>query len=64
MERGQSDHVLINVNPYSGDILSEVKMATVTDVDLAYKAALKAKDDWDKVNPYKKEIFLKSSSVY
>ncbi|GIN41009.1 MULTISPECIES: aldehyde dehydrogenase family protein [Heyndrickxia] len=61
---GQSDHVLINVNPYSGDILSEVKMATVTDVDLAYKAALKAKDDWDKVNPYKKRDILEKAVQY
>ncbi|OJH19415.1 aldehyde dehydrogenase family protein [Heyndrickxia sp. FSL K6-6286] len=61
---GQSDHVLINVNPYSGDILSEVKMATVTDVDLAYKAALKAKDDWDKVNPYKKRDILEKAIQY
>lgn len=61
---GQSDRILKDVNPYSGATLTEFKMANVSEIDLAYKASLAAKEEWDKVNPYKKRDILEQAVHY
>ena len=61
---GASPNSLTNYNPYSGDVLSTMKIATTDDVDQAYKASLTAKAQWEKVNPYKKRDILEKAVHY
>ncbi|MGG3639998.1 aldehyde dehydrogenase family protein [Bacillus gobiensis] len=61
---GQSESRLSDINPYNGEVLAAFTMANVDDVDLSYKAALKAKEDWDKVNPYQKRDILEKAVSY
>ncbi|WP_046176182.1 aldehyde dehydrogenase family protein [Domibacillus indicus] len=61
---GQSSRTLDNLNPYNDELLVSFKMADVSDVDSAYKAALRAKEEWDRVNPYKKRDILERAVHY
>ncbi|CAM4158239.1 aldehyde dehydrogenase family protein [Lederbergia lenta] len=61
---GQSENILHNVNPYNKEVLLSYKMATEADVDAAYKASLRAQDEWAKVNPYKKRDILEKAVHY
>ena len=61
---GESENLLTNINPYNGEVLSTLKMGTINDIDQAYKASLAAKEQWDKVNPYKKRDILEKATHY
>lgn len=61
---GQSKSLLQNINPYNGEIITEFKLANVSDIDHAYQAAHQAKQQWDKVNPYKKRDILENAVKY
>ncbi|MEH6944429.1 aldehyde dehydrogenase family protein [Bacillus sp. JJ722] len=61
---GQSERTIKDVNPYNGEVLTEFKLANVADVDLAYQSSLNAKNEWDKVNPYKKRDILEKAAQY
>lgn len=54
---GHSSSLLNNINPYNDQVINTYKLASIQDIDLAYQAAEKAKQEWDKVNPYKNAIF-------
>ncbi|MEC2217154.1 aldehyde dehydrogenase family protein, partial [Bacillus velezensis] len=51
---GSSRNVLENRNPYTQKVITSFRKATPDDVDAAYRAAALAKQEWDKVNPFKK----------
>lgn len=57
-------NTLTNYNPYSGEVLSTMKIATTKDIDKAYKAALSAQEQWEKVNPYTKRDILEKAVHY
>lgn len=61
---GQSDTLLNNINPYNDQVINTYKLADIQDIDLAYQAAEKAKQEWDKVNPYKKRDILENAVKY
>ncbi|MDQ0272832.1 aldehyde dehydrogenase (NAD+) [Cytobacillus purgationiresistens] len=61
---GQSSNVLKDINPYNDNVLVEVKIANTSDIDLAYQAAANAKQEWDKVNAYKKRDILEKAVHY
>lgn len=61
---GEGTSSLTNYNPYSGKVLSTMKIATINDVDQAYKTSLAAKEQWEKVNPYKKRDILENAVYY
>ena len=61
---GQSNRILSDINPYTNEVITEFKIANVSDVDLAYQAAQQAKFEWDKVNPYKKREILENAVKY
>lgn len=56
---GSSRNVLENRNPYTQKVITSFQKATSDDVDAAYRAAALAKQEWDKVNPFKKRPFWK-----
>lgn len=61
---GQSLKTLDNINPYNNEIITTYKIANTEDIDLAYKAAAQAKEEWDKVNPYNKRDILERAVSY
>lgn len=61
---GEGKGSLTNYNPYNGKELSTMKIATINDLNQAYKASLAAKDEWEKVNPYKKRDILENAVHY
>lgn len=61
---GESNTLLNNINPFNGETITQFKLATVADIDAAYKAAHEAKQQWDKVNPYKKRDILENAVKY
>ncbi|PAE99932.1 aldehyde dehydrogenase family protein [Bacillus velezensis] len=58
---GSSRNVLENRNPYTQKVITSFQKATSDDVDAAYRAAALAKQEWDKVNPFKKRAILEKA---
>ena len=63
-KKGQSNSLLSDINPYTDEVITEFKLANASDIDQAYQAAQQAKQEWDKVNPYKKRDILENAVKY
>ncbi|CAF1381741.1 unnamed protein product [Didymodactylos carnosus] len=62
---GKSNRELIDLNPYTNEVITKFKMATKDDIHLTYVSAQKAKsDEWDNVNAYKKCDVFTSALEY
>lgn len=61
---GQSESVLADLNPYTQKTIASFHKATPDDIDQAYKAAVKAKKEWDRVGPYEKRAILEKVRLY
>jgi acyl-CoA reductase-like NAD-dependent aldehyde dehydrogenase len=61
---GSSSDVLVDRNPYDGAVIAEFPIATVDDIDAAYRAAARAKEEWDRVNPYRKRAVFENAVKY
>jgi acyl-CoA reductase-like NAD-dependent aldehyde dehydrogenase len=61
---GSMDKVLVDRNPYDGSTIAEFNCASVADVDEAYRAAERAKSEWDRVNPYAKRAVFERAVRY
>ena len=61
---GQSNSLLHDTNPYNGEVITEFRLANVSDIDQAYQAAHQGKLQWDKVNAYKKRDILENAVKY
>ncbi|MER7676504.1 aldehyde dehydrogenase family protein [Streptomyces sp. NPDC096934] len=52
---------IIDFNPYDGEKLASITIATVDEVDEAYRAAERAQKEWAAVNPYaRRAVFEKA----
>ncbi|MFJ8005505.1 aldehyde dehydrogenase family protein [Streptomyces fagopyri] len=52
---------IIDFNPYDGEKLASITIATVDEVDEAYRAAERAQKEWAEVNPYaRRAVFEKA----
>ncbi|GAE28051.1 aldehyde dehydrogenase [Halalkalibacter wakoensis JCM 9140] len=61
---GTSDKTFQNDNPYSGEIISEIKLASKADVDEAYEAAKNGQQEWEKTPAIEKtKIIEKAISI-
>ncbi|MYV47252.1 aldehyde dehydrogenase family protein [Streptomyces sp. SID2888] len=49
---------IIDVNPYDGEKLASITIATVGEVDEAYRAAAAAQKEWAATNPYARRAVL------
>jgi len=61
---GSSGEVLVDRNPYDGSAIAEFPVATAEDIDAAYRAAARAKEEWDRVNPYAKRAVFENAVKY
>ncbi|MFD5387229.1 aldehyde dehydrogenase family protein, partial [Streptomyces sp. NPDC127074] len=49
---GSGSWDIVDFNPYNGEKLASITVATVEEVDLAYRAAERAQPEWGGTNPY------------
>ncbi|MEW2634773.1 aldehyde dehydrogenase family protein [Streptomyces sp. NPDC048389] len=49
---GSGSWDIIDFNPYDGEKLASIPVATADEVDLAYRAAQRAQREWAETNPY------------
>src|SRR3954470_21710662 len=49
---------IIDFNPYDGEKLASITIATADEVDLAYRAAARAQREWAETNPYARRVFF------
>ena len=61
---GSSGDVLVDRNPFDGSVIAEFPIATAADIDEAYRAAARAKEVWDRVNPYAKRKVFEDAVKY
>ncbi|MFF5040194.1 aldehyde dehydrogenase family protein [Streptomyces nigra] len=55
---------IIDFNPYDGEKLASITIATVDEVDEAYRAAARAQGEWAATNPYaRRAVFEKALRV-
>lgn len=55
---GRSARVHRNRNPYDGSTVAEIRLATVEDIDEAYRAAEVAQKQWARVNPFERQAVM------
>lgn len=61
---GRSDFVYEDRNPYSNEVIAKIKMATLEDIDEAYRSAEQSQMAWEEVNAFKKsEVMEKAASI-
>src|SRR5690349_520975 len=53
---GSGSWDIVDVDPYTGDKLATITVATVDEVDLAYRAAARAQKAWAAANPYRRRL--------
>jgi acyl-CoA reductase-like NAD-dependent aldehyde dehydrogenase len=63
-QEGSSGELLVDRNPYDGSVIAEFPVATAEDIDQAYRAAARAKEEWDHVNPYAKRAVFENAVKY
>jgi acyl-CoA reductase-like NAD-dependent aldehyde dehydrogenase len=61
---GSMDKVLVDRNPFDGSTVAEFNVASVADIDDAYRSAERAKLEWDRVNPYAKRAVFERAIRY
>jgi aldehyde dehydrogenase (NAD+) len=53
---GSGSWDIVDINPYSGEKLAAITVATVGEVDEAYRAAERAQRRWAAINPYTRRL--------
>ncbi|MEV7598683.1 aldehyde dehydrogenase family protein [Kitasatospora sp. NPDC089797] len=53
---GSGSWDIVDVDPYTGDKLATITVATVAEVDRAYRAAERAQRSWAATNPYQRRL--------
>jgi aldehyde dehydrogenase (NAD+) len=59
---GSGSWDIIDVNPYTGDKLAAITVATVDDIDEAYRAAERAQKEWGRLSPFaRRDVFERAA---
>ena len=61
---GSSHRMLTDRNPYNGKPITEFKLASLPDLDEAYRAAAAAQKVWAEINPFEKRAILEKAIGY
>ncbi|MFI1964197.1 aldehyde dehydrogenase family protein [Streptomyces pathocidini] len=57
-QTGSGSWDIIDFNPYNGEKLASITIATVDEVDQAYRVAERVQPAWGRTNPYKRRLVL------
>jgi acyl-CoA reductase-like NAD-dependent aldehyde dehydrogenase len=61
---GSSQKVLTDRNPYNGKAIADFKLASLADLDEAYRAAAAAQKVWAPINPFERRAILEKAIAY
>ncbi|MBZ5570940.1 MAG: aldehyde dehydrogenase family protein [Acidobacteriia bacterium] len=61
---GKSQKVLTDRNPYNGKAITDFKLASLSDLDEAYRSAAAAQKVWGEVNPFEKRTILEKAITW
>lgn len=61
---GSSAKVLTDRNPYNGKPIADFKLASLADLDEAYRSAAAAQKVWAAVNPFEKRTIMEKAITY
>jgi vanillin dehydrogenase len=61
---GKSQKTLTDSNPYNGQPIAEFKLASLADLDEAYRSAAAAQKIWAEVNPFEKRTILEKAITW
>lgn len=61
---GSSPKVLTDRNPFDGKTIADFKLASVSDVDEAYRSSATAQKIWAEVNPFEKRTILEKAIAW
>jgi len=61
---GSSEKVLSDRNPYNGAPIADFKLATLVDLDEAYRSAAAAQKVWAEINPFERRAILERAVTY
>ena len=61
---GCSQKVLTDRNPFNGETVAEFQMASLADLDEAYRSAQKAQKEWAEINAFEKRAILEKAIGY
>ncbi|MGK4583824.1 aldehyde dehydrogenase family protein [Kitasatospora sp. HPMI-4] len=53
---GSGSWDIVDLNPYNGEKLASITVATVAEVDEAYRAAEREQREWGRLNPYSRRL--------
>jgi len=61
---GSSTKTLSDKNPYNGKTIADFKLASLSDLDEAYRSAAAAQKVWAEVNPFEKRTILEKAITW
>jgi len=61
---GKSQKVLSDRNPFNGEIVAQFKLASLADLDEAYRSAASAQKVWAEVNAFEKQKILEKAITW
>jgi len=61
---GNSQKTLTDRNPFNGQPLAEIRLASLADLDEAYRSAAAAQRVWAEVNPFEKRAILEKAITW
>ncbi|HXY10007.1 MAG TPA: aldehyde dehydrogenase family protein [Terriglobales bacterium] len=61
---GKSQKVLSDRNPFNGETIAQFKLASLADLDEAYRSAASAQKVWADVNPFEKQKILEKAITW
>jgi acyl-CoA reductase-like NAD-dependent aldehyde dehydrogenase len=61
---GSSAKTLNDTNPYNGNTIADFKLASLSDLDEAYRSAAAAQKIWADVNPFEKRTILEKAIAW
>lgn len=61
---GSSQKVLTDANPYNGKKIADFKLASLADIDEAYRAAAAAQKTWAEINPFERRAILEKAITW
>ncbi|HUK25469.1 MAG TPA: aldehyde dehydrogenase family protein [Terriglobales bacterium] len=61
---GKSQKSLADRNPYNGSTIAEFKLASLADLDEAYRSAAAAQKVWAEVNPFEKRTIIEKAITW
>jgi vanillin dehydrogenase len=61
---GRSQKVLPDRNPFNGEIIAQFQLASLADLDEAYRSAASAQKIWAEVNPFERQRILEKAITW